>query len=149
VNNGNGNGNTNSGNNNSDNCNENSFNTTTINNTTTVNNYGGSSVVNNYTTVTAPAPAAGVLGTSTKKATTSLRRIKIHVDVPRGARIRRVTVKVDGRRLKSVSGKRASANVELVDLPCGKGATTVVVTVTLSDGQKVSSRHTYHLCVSG
>ncbi len=148
VNNGNGAGNGNSGVNsgsndngdNNGNCNENSFNTTTIN------NYGTASVTNNYTTITGP-PASDVLASTTDKPATSSRRIKIHIHVPRGAKIARVTVKVNGKRLKTVRGRKASSTVELTNLPCGKGATTVVVTVTLSDGKTVSSRHEYHLCV--
>ena len=151
VGNGNGTGNGNGGNgnsngNNNDNCNENSFNNTTTNvtnNNTT--NIGGT--VNNYTTVT--SPAGNVLGAKSSKPTTSLRHIKIHVNVPRGAHISKVSVKVNGKRLKTIRGKRASGNIELSDLPCGKGATTVVVTVTLSNGQTVSAHHTYHLCTAG
>lgn len=145
-NNGNGNGLGNSGNNNGNNngnCNENSFNTTTVNNTT--NNFGGADTVNNYTTIAA-TPSAGVLGSSTKKVTTSLRHIKIHVAVPRGAKVSRVMVKVNGRRLKVIKGRKASANVVLENLPCGKGATTIEVTVTLADGKTVTARHSYHLC---
>jgi hypothetical protein len=149
VNNGNGNGNgaggnsNNIGNDNNGNCNENSFNSTTVNNTT--NNFGGANTVNNYTTIAA-TPSAGVLGASTKKVTTSLRHIKIHVAVPRGAKVSRVMVKVNGRRLKVIKGRKASANVVLENLPCGKGATTIEVTVTLADGKTVTARHSYHLC---
>jgi len=153
---GNGDGNGGSGNNNgsndgnnNDNCNENSFNNeinnTTINNIT-INN-GGTNVVNNYTTVTA-TPTGGVLDSKTTKLATSKRRIKIHVDVPRGAKLSRVTVKVDGKRVKLLKGKAASSHIELVDLPCSKGATTIEVSVTLSNGKTVTARHTYHLCTS-
>ncbi len=150
VNNGNGNGNgaggnsNNSGNNNG-NCNDNSFNSTTIDNNTT-NNYAGLSTINNYTTIAA-TPSAGVLGSATKKVTTSLRHIKIHVAVPRGAKVSKLMVKVNGKRLKIVKGRKASANVVLENLPCGKGATTIEVTVTLADGKTVTARHSYHLCV--
>ncbi len=140
-NNGDNNGGANNNENNNDNCNENSFNNTTVNNIT---NNGGS-VTNNYTTVNS-TPSAGVLGSTTGKVTTSARHIKIHVNVPRGAKLRRVTVKVNGKRVKTLAGKKASANVELVNLPCSKGATTIQVTVTLADGKTVTARHTYHLC---
>jgi len=151
--NGNGNGNftgggSGNGNGNGDNnynCNENSFNTTT-------NNYGGGSttnVTNNYTTVSAaPTPAAsGVLGTKTSKAKTSARRIKIHVKVPHGAKLSRVTVKVNGKKVKTLKGKAASANIELVNLPCSTGATKIQISVTLANGKTVTSTHSYHLCV--
>ncbi len=147
----NGGGNNNGANNgnNNDNCNENSFNqeinNTTINNTT-INN-GGTNVVNYYTTVSA-TPGSGVLDSKTIVPATSKRRIKIHVDIPRGAKLSRVIVKVNGKRVKTLKGKAASANVELVNLPCSKGATKIEVSVTLSNGKTVTARHTYHLCAA-
>jgi hypothetical protein len=142
-NNGNNNGGNNGSNNgnNNGNCNENSFNTTNVTNVTNVTN-------SNYTTVNAASPGSGVLGSkTTKKAATSSRRIKIHVNVPRGLRARRVTVRLNGKHLKTITGKKASANVELVNLPCSKGLTTIEVTITLSNGKTVTARHQYRLCV--
>jgi hypothetical protein len=136
--NGNGNGNNGNGNNGNGNgngnynCNENSFNVTNVTN-------------NNYTTVNA-APSGGVRGSKTKKAATSKRHIKIHVNVPGGAKLRKVTVRVNGKHLRTITGKKASANVELVNLPCSKGTTTVEIVVTLSNGKTVTARHQYHLC---
>jgi hypothetical protein len=151
-NNGNGNGgNGGSGNNNESNngnnnynCNENSFNKE-INNTT-INNYAGS-VVNNYTTVSG-TPSGNVLDSKTTVPATSKRRIKIHVNIPRGAKLSRVTVKVDGKRVKLLKGKAASSHIELVDLPCSKGTTTIEVSITLTNGKTVTARHTYHLCTA-
>jgi hypothetical protein len=144
-NNGNENGNGNSGNNgsnngnNNGNCNENSF-------TTTINNYNTPpTTINNYTTVNA-APTNGVLGSKAKKVHSS-RHIRIHVKVPHGLKLRKVLVRVNGKHLKTIVGKKASANVELVNLPCSTGGTTIEVSVTLSNGKTVSTRHTYHLCV--
>jgi len=149
--NGNGNGNQNgneSGNgNNNYNCNENSFNKTE---TTITNNYAGATnVTNNYTIVTAAPPTGNVLASSTsKKAAISSRRIKIHVRVPRGSKLRSLSVRVNGKRVKRLTGKQASANVELVDLPCSKGATKIEVSVTLTSGKTVTSTHSFHLCVA-
>jgi len=139
--NGNGNGNESGNGNNNYNCNENSFNET-------VNNYAGSTtnITNNYTTVSA-APSIGVQGSTTKKPSTSGRHIRIHVKVPHGLKLRKVTVRVNGKHVKTLTGKKASANVELVNLPCSKGTTTVEISVTLSNGKTVTSRHRYHLCV--
>jgi hypothetical protein len=142
--NGNENGNGSGNGNNNYNCNENSFNET-INNIT--NNYGGSTTVNNYTTVNA-APATGVLGAKSSKKATSGRRIRIHVRVPRGAKVRKVTVRINGKRLKTLVGRAAKANIELVKLPCSSGATTIEVSITLSNGQTVTARHRYHLCTA-
>lgn len=146
-NNGNGNGGSNNNNeNNNYNCNENSFNkeinNTTINNTT-INN----GVVNNYTTVSG-TPSGNVLDSKTTVPATSKRRIKIHVNIPRGAKLSRVTVKVDGKRVKLLKGKAASSHIELVDLPCSKGTTTIEVSITLTNGKTVTARHTYHLCTA-
>ena len=124
-------------------CNENTF-------ITNNNNTGGTTINNYYTTVNAtPTPTSAVQGsTTTKKAKTSSRHIKIHVKVPHGLKLRRVTVKVNGKSVKTLTGKKASANVELVNLPCSTGATTVVITVKLSNGKTVTSSHKYELCTS-
>jgi len=152
--NGNGNGNGNGGSFNGNgsgnfNCNENSFNTEITNITTVNNDTGGTTVNNYYTTISATPPSGGVQASkTTKPATFSGRHIKIHVKVPHGLRLRKVTVKVDGKSVKTLTGKKASANVELVNLPCSNGATTVSITVTLSNGKTVTSTHQYHLCVA-
>jgi hypothetical protein len=70
------------------------------------------------------------------------------VKVPHGAKLRKVTIVVNGKRVKTLLGKKASANVELVKLPCSTGATTVQITITLSDGKTVTARHSYHLCAA-
>jgi hypothetical protein len=134
---GNGNGNFNCDNN----SNNNSFNTT---NTTNITNTYNSSTV----TITGSQSAGniGVAGTSTSKVKTSGRKLRIHVRVPRRAHLRRVTVTINGKHYKTVTGRAASSNVVLSDLPCGAGATTVKITVTLGDGHTVSTTHTYHLC---
>jgi hypothetical protein len=140
------NGNESGNGNNNFNCNENSFNHTTNNY-----NYAGSTttVTNNYTTVSAAGtPAGAVLGSKTSKKATSSRRIKIHVKVPHGSKLRKVVIVVNGKRVKTLLGKQASANVELVKLPCSTGATTVQITITLSDGKTVTARHSYRLCAA-
>ena len=122
------------------NCNNNSFNNSgnTVNNI--VNNNGGTT-----TTITASESAAlGVAGTSVKKAKTSSRRLTIHVK--HKGKLRRVSVSINGKHLKTISGKKASSSIVLANLPCGTGATTVSVTITLSSGKVVTESHTYHLC---
>ncbi len=130
------------------NCNENSFNNSGNTTTNTTINNGGTTIINNYTTVSA-TPTSGVLGSTTsKKAKTSSRHIKIHVNVPHGLKLRKVTVRINGKRVKTLTGKKASANIEVINLPCSTGATTVSVTVTLSNGKTVTATHQYHLCVA-
>jgi hypothetical protein len=139
--NGEGNGNENGNGNGNYNCNNNSFNNSgnTVNNIT--NNYNSSTT----TTITASSSAAlGVAGS--KVAKTSSRHLRIHVKLPRHGKLRSVSIKVNGKHIKTISGKKASANVVLANLPCGSGATTVTVTVTLSSGKTITQSHTYHLC---
>jgi hypothetical protein len=153
--NGNENGNTNgneSGNgNNNFNCNENSFDETTINetnNSTTTNN-----ITNNYnaTTVTvvgSPTVAgSGVqAATTSKKGSNSTRDVKIHIKVGK-SKLRKVTLKVNGKIVSVLKGKKASANIKLTDLPCnGTSATTVTITAVTASGKKITETHTYHLC---
>lgn len=129
--NGNGNGNFN--------CNENSFNTenTTITNTVT-NQYFSSTV-----TISAPANN-GVQGSSTtKKAKTSSRHIKIHINVPRKSKLRRVTLRVNGKIVSVLKGKKASKNITLVSLPC---SAKVTITAVTASGKTVTQSHTYNLC---
>jgi hypothetical protein len=140
----NGNGNTGEGNGNENgnyNCNNNSFNNSgnTVNNITNITNSGST------TTITASSSASlGVAGAKVNK--TSSRRLKIHVKLPRKGKLRSVSIKVNGKHIKTISGKKASANVVLANLPCGNGSTTVTVTVTLSSGKTITQSHTYHLC---
>jgi hypothetical protein len=128
------------------NCNEDSFNTE-ITNITTINTTTGGAITNNYYSTTVSAtPAVGVQGAKTTKPATSGRHIKIHVKVPHGLKLRKVAISVDGKSVKTLYGKTASKNIELVDLPCSTGATTVTITVKLSDGKTVTSTHQYKLC---
>ncbi len=122
-------------------CNENTFITNegnTTNNTVT-NNYNSSTV-----TIAAPAAAAGVQGaTTTKKATTSSKHVKIHINVPNRSKLRRVTLRVNGKIVSVLKGKKASKNVTLVSLPC---SATVTVTAVTASGKTVTQTHTYNLC---
>ena len=141
--NGTGNGNGSGNGNNSNNCNENSFNTITITETNTVMN----NITNTYsgTTVTVTAPANnGVLGaTATKGALTSKHRVKFHINLSRKTKLRRVTLKVNGKIISILKGKKASANISIANLPC---SATVTVTAVTSSGKTITQSHTYHLC---
>jgi hypothetical protein len=92
-------------------------------------------------------PGGGVLGSKTGKQKTSRRRISIHIAIPRGAKLEQVTVAVNGKIVSVFKGRRASTHISLTHLPCGKGATTVVVTAVTSRGRTITQSHTYrHLC---
>jgi hypothetical protein len=122
-------------------CNENSFNNITETNNVTNN------VTNNYnsSTVTVAAPVNnGVLGaTTSKKAKTSSKNVKIHINLARKSKLKRVTLKVNGKVVSILKGKKASRNITLVSLPCGA---TVTITAVTASGKTVSQSHTYHLC---
>jgi len=137
---GNGEGSENNNNNNNFNCNNNSFNTT--------NNGGAQTTINNYfSTVTVSAaaekgiPSIGVLGSKT-----SARHIHIHIHIPRKAHLRRVTLKVNGKVVSVLKGHKASANINLVNLPCGKGATTVTIIAVTDNGKTLKESRQFHLC---
>ncbi len=145
---GEGNGNENGNGNGNFDCNGNSFNNDTNNSNNTINN-----ITNNYSSATVTitgsattSAAIGVAGTSISKVKTSSRRIKINVKVPHKGRLRRVSISVNGKHYKTITGKAAAANIVLTNLPCGTGATTIKVTVTLSNGKTVTETHTYNLC---
>jgi hypothetical protein len=96
---------------------------------------------------TPPAKGGGgVLGSKTGKGKTSKRPVKIHLTVPRGAKLTKVTVRVNGKVFAVFTAGKASANIKLTNLPCGKGATKVVVTAVTSSGRTIIQSHTYHLC---
>jgi hypothetical protein len=126
-------------------CNENIFITETnnsTNNSTTTNN-----VTNNYnsSTVTVAAPAnSGVQATTTtKKATISSKDVKIHIDLSKKSKLRKVTLKVNGKILSVLKGKKASKNITLTSLPC---SATVTVTAVTTSGKTITETHVYKLC---
>jgi hypothetical protein len=124
------------------NCDENSFNETTniYNGTTTVNNY----YVSPVTVTTAATPASGVLGSTTTKTAAKTGKLKVHVRIPRKGKVKKVTLKLNGKRYAVISGKKASATINLTNLPCG--TEKLQITVTLTSGKTTTQTHTYKLC---
>jgi hypothetical protein len=128
------------------NCNENSFNTTE----NITNNYiGGSTTVNYYyvspvTVTTAATPASGVLGSTTTKTAAKTGKLKVHVRIPRKGKVKKVTLKLNGKRYAVISGKKASSTISLTNLPCG--TVKLQITVTLTSGKTTTQTHTYTLC---
>jgi hypothetical protein len=124
-------------------CNENSFNETIITET----NNSVNNITNNYyssTVTVAATPASGVLGaTTTKKAKTSSKHIRIHINLPSKSKLRKVTLKVNGKIVSVLKGKKASKNITLVSLPC---SAKVTITAVTSSGKTVTQTHTYNLC---
>jgi hypothetical protein len=124
------------------NCDENTFNVTE-------NNYNGTTTVNNYyvspvTVTTAATPASGVLASTTTKIAKKTGKIKIHVKIPHKGRVKKVTLKLNGKRYAVISGKKASSTINLTNLPCG--TEKLQITVTLESGKTITQTHTYDLC---
>jgi hypothetical protein len=117
-------------------CNENTF-ITENNNSTVTNNYNSSTV-----TIAAPTPASGVQGATTSKKV-SAKNVKIHINLARKSKLKRVTLRVNGKIVSVLKGKKASRNITLVSLPCGAKVTITAVTAS---GKTVTQTHTYNLC---
>jgi ABC-2 type transport system ATP-binding protein len=76
----------------------------------------------------------------------SRRRFEIRLRrAPRGDRIRKATVTVNGKRVKVVRGKRLRARIDLRGLP--KGTARVMITVRTAKGRTLRSARTYRTCV--
>lgn len=137
---------TGNGNNTGNNCNENSFNNEYIteNNTTTITN------TYNYSTVTVTASpttaGSGVQGTSTTKLATSKHPVKFRINVSKKSKLKKVTLKINGKVVSVLKGKKASANISIANLPCSANGTTVTVTAVTASGKTITQSHTYHIC---
>lgn len=100
-------------------------------------------------TVTPPAPAAppqagAVLG-ATQRSCVSRREFRIRLRVPRGKTAISATVRVNGKQVKVVRGKRLRAPVILRGLP--KGKITVKISIKLKGGKRVNGTRRYNTCV--
>jgi hypothetical protein len=76
----------------------------------------------------------------------SHRRIKIHINVPRRARLTKVTVEVNGKVLFVLRNSNVSSTIEVGYLPCGKGTTTITVIAVESNGAVITETRQLHLC---
>jgi hypothetical protein len=90
-----------------------------------------------------PKAAAVIVLPSTRKCV-SRRNFRIRLKQPKGFKLRRATVTLDGKRVATRSGARVTAPVDLRGLP--KGRFTVKIVVTLDDGRVVRSTRTYRTC---
>jgi hypothetical protein len=70
---------------------------------------------------------------------------RIHIRVPRGAKLKTVIVMVNGKAVLVLEGKKASADLA-VNLSCGKRATTVVVIAVTDTGRTITERPKVHRC---
>jgi uncharacterized delta-60 repeat protein len=96
-----------------------------------------------------PAPLPALKGSAaftlpSAKKCVSRRRFRIRLKNPKGTKLVSAVVKLNGKKVKSVKGKRLSAPVDLRGLP--KGRFTVKVEAVTADGRKVSETRRYRTC---
>jgi hypothetical protein len=140
-------GNGNSNGNNSDNCNENSFNTNNITETNTTTNTIYNTYNNSTVTVAAaPAAAGAVQGTSTTKSASTKHPVKFRINISKKSKLKKVTLRINGKVVSVLKGKKASANISIANLPCSANGTTVTVTAVTASGKTITQSHTYHIC---
>lgn len=102
----------------------------------------------------APAPQRPGLGGPRNRAASlggppcvSKRVFRIRLPRPRSGGIRRAIVTVDGKRVKVVFGRRATARIDLRGKP--RGTVRVQVTVTTKAGRVLRQARTYRTCRPG
>lgn len=93
--------------------------------------------------VTAP-PGGSLIAGSRRPACASRRSFFIRLRAPRGQRLRRATVFVNGRKVRVLRGRRLRARVNLRGLP--RGAFSVRVVAVTTTGRRVSGTRRYHTC---
>jgi hypothetical protein len=75
----------------------------------------------------------------------SRRHFRIRLRVPRGKTAVSATVRVNGKRVKVVRGRRLRAPVILRGLP--KGKITVKIAIRLKGGKTVTGTRRYNTCI--
>jgi parallel beta helix pectate lyase-like protein len=94
---------------------------------------------------TPPAPAAGGVAGVQQRSCKSKRAFRIRIRVPKGKKALSAVVRVNGKKVKVVRGKRLRAPVRLRGLP--KGQFKVRITIRLANGKRISGTRTYHTCI--
>jgi len=94
--------------------------------------------------IVAPVRSADVIKLPTGCA--SRRRFRIRLRNPRGFRIERATVSVNGKLVRVVKGRRLRAAVDLRGLP--KGRFEVAIRVVTTHGLVITGKRTYRTCAS-
>jgi hypothetical protein len=91
-----------------------------------------------------PAPTSAAFG---KGACTSRRSVRVRIRAPKGAKVRSITVYVNGRKTRRVRGHRKYVRVSLRGRRRAK-VRVVAVVRAVRDGRRVTrrSRHTYRTC---
>ena len=92
-----------------------------------------------------PSQSASAPSQAASRTCTSRRIFRIRIRSKRRDPVVRATVSVNGKRVKSVRGKRVTAPVVLRGLP--KGQFTVKITATTRKGHKITGTRRYKTCV--
>jgi hypothetical protein len=90
----------------------------------------------------------GVLGNQNHKPPKSHRYITIHLTVPHGQTLTKVTVELNGKVLFVLRNRRVSPTILLGYLPCRRGTTTITITAVESNGAIITESRQFHLCES-
>lgn len=88
----------------------------------------------------------GVLGNNNHTPPKSHRYITVHITVPHGQTLTRVTVELNGKVLFVLRNRRVSSTIVLGYLPCRKGTTTITITAVESNGAIITESRQFHLC---
>jgi hypothetical protein len=86
-------------------------------------------------------------GLPAAKSCVSRRDFKIRLRVPKGVKVASAEVRVAGKKVKVLKGKRLTSQVTLTGLP--KGKFVVQITLIAGDGSKITGKRTYRTCVAG
>jgi hypothetical protein len=89
--------------------------------------------------------AATVISLPSAKRCASRRSFRIRLRIPRDLAVARAVVKVNGKQVDVVRGKRLTAPIELRGLP--KGRFAVEITVVAGDGRTLQGTRRYRTCV--
>ena len=85
-------------------------------------------------------------GLPAAKSCVSRRDFKIRLRVPKGVKVASAEVRVAGKKVKVLKGKRLTSQVTLTGLP--KGRFVVQITLIASDGSKITGKRAYRTCVA-
>ncbi len=93
---------------------------------------------------TTTVPLSTIATLPPAKSCVSRRDFRIRLRVPKGKKITSAEVRVAGKKVAVLKGKRLTSRVRLTGLP--KGTFKVKVTLIASDGAKLEGTRTYHTC---
>jgi hypothetical protein len=96
--------------------------------------------------VTAPPKVAAILSLPSSRRCASRRKFTVRVRREIRGTVKRVQIFVNGRRVKSVTGRRIALPIDLRGLP--KGKIKVRLRVELTDGRVATDTRTYRTCAT-